>query len=126
MLCRFLNLCYLAPIMSQEEEDKQIGSAARKYQDAKIACARVEARIEEIFQAYLFAGDTMNPNNETRFEPILRDGKLTIGAEAFKFNTADLLNEADLASLVRERDAARKRLGEARELLNRLGMSNIG
>jgi hypothetical protein len=112
--------------MSNDEVVKQIGKAAMEYQDAKVNCQRIEARIEEIFQAYLFAGGTMNPNHEERFEPNLRDGKVIIGAEAFKFNAANLFNESELASLLGERDAARKRLSVARELLNRLGMSNIG
>jgi hypothetical protein len=111
--------------MSNDDIDKQIGKAAREYQDAKIAYSQIEVRVEEIFQAYRFAGDTMNPQREQRSEPILKDGKVMIGPEAFKFNPADLFNESELASLLTERDSARKRLSAARELLNRLGMSNI-
>ena len=111
--------------MSNDDIDKQIGKAAREYQDAKIACSRIEARVEDIFRAYQYAGDTMNPKHEEKWEPILKDGKVIIGPEAFKFNPADLFNESDLASLLTERDSARKRMSAARELLNRLGMSNI-
>ncbi|MHB1021368.1 MAG: hypothetical protein ACYC46_02050 [Acidobacteriaceae bacterium] len=112
--------------MSDDEIAKQIGKAVMEYRDAKVDCSRIEARVEEVFRAYQFAGEQMDSKRGEKKEPSLRDGKVIIGAEAFKFDASELLNESDLASLLRERDAARERMSKARKDLDRKGMAEIG
>ena len=78
-------------------------------------------------EAYRYAGQTTDSKQDNPIhEPTLVDGKVVIGPSAYKLRTADLLSEDSLALLIAERDAARKRLKEARETMNRLGMTNIG
>jgi hypothetical protein len=112
--------------MSVDEQTYRIGEAAVEYQAAKVECARIELRIERVFQAYQYAGDTMDARRGSIQEPKLVEGKIVIGPAAFKFRTADLLSDKALSLLLAERDKARHRLSTARETLNHLGIVNIG
>jgi len=114
--------------MSNDETAKQIGKAVMEYRDAKIECSRIEAKIDELFEAYRYAGEQMDPRreNEARCEPAVKDGKVIIGPERIKFDASAILSGAELVPVVSERDAARERLQTARKALDRLGMSDIG
>jgi hypothetical protein len=103
--------------MSDEEKAIQIGNAVMAYQASKVALAHVEEKIKRVQDAYKQAAES-----GTGKYPALRvvDGKLAgySGPEAWMRN---LINEADFAILLSERDEC---MAEARA--NRLRMDSLG
>lgn len=111
--------------MSDDEKAKQVGRATIQYQAALEDCAHVELKIEQVFEAYRFAGGSMDPRNGKVREPELIDGTLVIGVRGFNFDPATLLNGGELAELVAERDQLRERLKKASSQMRRLGMAHV-
>lgn len=111
--------------MSGDEKNAQIGAAVSEYQAAKVEVARVEQKVERVFKAYRDAGGTMDRNHGSTSEPTLENGKVKFGWSNDKIAATDILNVGDLAVLIEERDKARKRLKEAKQLMNSLGVTGL-
>ncbi len=111
--------------MNGDEKNAQIGEAVSEYQTAKIEVAHIEQKIDKVFLAYREAGNTMDRQHRTPQEPILVDGKIKFGWYTANVTAADILNEADLATLIVERDKARQRLKMAKDIMNKLGITGV-
>jgi hypothetical protein len=111
--------------MTADDKNAQIGAAVSEYQVAKVEAAHIEQKIDKVFLAYREAGNTMDRQNRTPQEPTLVDGKIKFGWYTGKVSAADILNEADLAALIVERDKARKRLEDAKKVMTSLGITGL-
>ena len=110
--------------MGDDEKVLQVGLAVSEYQAAKVNCAHIDKKIDRVFRAYRAAGETMDVHSR-RAEPKLIDGKVKFDWCSYDVSTSDILNESDLAVLLAERDAARKRLEEAKNSMHSLGMTSV-
>ena len=111
--------------MGEDEKNAQIGAAVSEYQQAKIEVAHIEQKIERIFAAYREAGRTMDKHHGSISEPQLVDGGVKFGWYAPNLSANDILNASDLAVVIGERDQARKRLKDATQKMNSLGITGV-
>jgi UDP-N-acetylglucosamine enolpyruvyl transferase len=107
--------------MSDEEKQLQIAAAVTAYQAAKIECAHIDKKIGQICQVFRQVGDSMLRGGT---EPKLVDGKLHFSYDRGEF-AASLMNEAEFTALIVVRDAARKRLSDAKQMMESLGLGNL-
>lgn len=107
--------------MSNDEKQLQIAAAVTEYQAAKIECAHVETKIAQICQVFRQVGDSMLRGGTG---PKLVDGKLHFSYDRGEL-ASSLMNEGEFTALIVERDAARKRLSDAKLMMESLGLGGL-
>ena len=110
--------------MSDEEKAIQIGKAVTECQEAKINLAQIEHKVKQVAEAYKEAARSFEIPPSSG-EPQVVNGRVEFLYLRDK-GTADLLmNGAELAELLKERDSARSRVEAAANLLTSLGITTL-
>ena len=112
--------------MSDTEKNAQLGMAAVGYQKAKADLSQIETKLMCILRAYSSLGQIANDTERDRkadSELRLVHGELQ--ADRTTVAGEDVVGYAALCALVMERDAARKRLKEAKQLMESLGLGDL-
>ncbi len=110
--------------MSDEEKTIQIGKAVTECQEAKINLAEVEHRVKRVAEAYKEAARSFETPPPSA-EPQVVDGRVEFLYLRDKGIADFLMNGAELAELLKERDSARSRVEAAAHLLTSLGITTL-
>ncbi len=110
--------------MNDEDKTIQIGKAVTECQEAKIRLAEIEHRVKQVIEAYKEAVRSFE-NPPSSAEPQVVNGRVEFLYLRDKGIADALMNGAELAKLLKERDSARTRVEAAAHLLTSLGITTL-
>jgi hypothetical protein len=108
--------------MSEDEKEKQIGVALKRYSEAKITLAHLDTKLKRVSETYKRCGQAIEQGVAARLT--IEHGHLR-DSHAQDFDAACLLDEAKLIELLNERSSAEKLVAQLSQEMKDLGISNV-